>query len=82
MVGGDGVDGAVGEAALDRVDVGVGAKRRVHLEHRVEARAALVGEGEVVRRRFGRDREPTRLGRAHELDRTGGGHVQEVHAHR
>ena len=37
VVGGDGVDGAVGQALADGVDVGLGAQRRVHLEHRVEA---------------------------------------------
>ena len=38
-----------------------------------------VGEREVVRRALGGDREPARLGRAHELDGAGGGAVEEVH---
>ena len=36
VVGGDGVDRAVGEPRFDRGDVGVGAQRRVDLEHGVE----------------------------------------------
>ena len=78
VVGGDGVDGAVGEPGLDRRDVGVAAQRRIHLEHRVERRTALVGEREVVRRGLRGDREAARLGGAHELDRARRGHVQEV----
>ena len=45
VVGGDGVEGAVGQAGLHRLDVGLGAQRRVHLEHRVVAGAGVVGEG-------------------------------------
>ena len=48
VVGGDAVDRAVGQAGPHRGDVGVGAQRRVHLEHRVVGRALGVGEGEVV----------------------------------
>ena len=54
-VGGDGVDGAVGEAGAHRGDVLRTAQRRVYLEHRVEARGRLVGEGEVVRCDLGGD---------------------------
>ena len=38
VVGGDGVDRAVGEPRLHRVDVGVGAQGRVHLEQGVVGR--------------------------------------------
>ncbi len=79
VVGGDGVDGAVGESRTNGLDVGLGAQGRVHLEHRVEALATRVGEREVVRRALGRHRQPARLRRAHELDGAGGGAVEEVH---
>ena len=64
---------------LDRLDVGVGPQRRVHLEDRVEGRARGVGEREVVRRGLRGDGQPARLGGAHELDRPGRRQVEEVH---
>ena len=80
VVGGDGVDGAVGEAVPDGGDVTVGAQGRVHLEHGVEARALGVGEREVMGRGLARDRQPAGLGRAHEVDGLRRAHVEEVHA--
>ena len=65
VVGGDGIDGAVGETGAHGGDVGRGAQGWVHLEHRIEPGAALVGEGEVVRCCFGGDAEgraPSRRG--------------------
>ena len=62
VVGGDAVDGAVGQAGPDGGDVGVGAQRRVDLEHRVVGRALGVGEGEVVGRRLAGDRQALGLG--------------------
>ena len=50
VVGGDAVDRAVAQALDQRLAVGLGAQRRVHLEAvRVEAAHLLVGEAEVVR---------------------------------
>src|SRR3712207_7366540 len=49
VVGGDGVDRAVGQALAERLDVGVGAQRRVDLEHRVVGLGLLVGEQQGVR---------------------------------
>ena len=50
VVGGDAVDRAVAQALDQRLAVGLGAQRRVHLEAlRVEAADLLVGEAEVVR---------------------------------
>ena len=79
VIGGDGVDRAVGQAGLDRGDVGGGAQRRVDLEHGVVAGEQLVGEREVVRRRLGRDRQAVGLGGADQLDAARGREVQEVH---
>ena len=81
MVGGDGVDGAVGQPGLDGVDVGAGPQRRVHLEHRVVALQQLVGQREVVRRRLGGDRQALGLGAADEVHAARGAEVQEVHRH-
>ena len=50
VVGGDALDRAVAQALDQRLAVGLGAQRRVHLEAvRVEAADRLVGEAEVVR---------------------------------
>lgn len=80
MVGGDGVDRAVGQPHSDRVDVGGGPQGRVHLEHRVIGRAARVGEREVVRRRLGGDGHAPCPGGAHHRQRRGGRQVLEVDA--
>ena len=53
VVGGDALDRAVAQALDQRLAVGLGAQRRVHLEApRVEAADLLVGEAEVVRARL------------------------------
>ena len=78
VVGGDGVDGAVGQALLDGLHVAVGPQRRVDLEQRVVAAAQRVGEGEVVGGGFGGDGQPLGLGRPDQLDRGGGRQVEEV----
>ena len=64
-----------------RLAVGLGAQRRVHLEAaRVEAADLLVGEAEVVRAGLGADLDPGGLGGADDLDRLGGGEVLDVDA--
>ena len=80
MVGRDGIDRAIAQSGAYRGDVAIGAQRRIDLEHRVVAGAALVGEREVMGRRFGRHTQPSVLGRADHRDRTGRRQVLEVHA--
>ena len=79
VVGGDGVDGAIGQGRLDGVDVRRRTQRRVDLEDGVVRGHALVGQREVVRRRFCRDRQLGSLGRPHHDDRHRRREVQEVH---
>ena len=79
VVGGDRVDGAVGQRVAQRGDVLVGAQRRVHLVDRVVAGEQVGGQQQVVRRHLGGDVDALRLGPADHLDRTGGGHVGDVH---
>ena len=81
VVGGDALDRAVAQALDQGLAIGLGAQRRVHLEAlRVEAAHLLVGEAEVVRRGLAADLHAGRLGRAHGLDRLGGGEVLDVDA--
>ena len=81
VVGGDALDRAVAEAGDQRLAVGLGAQRRVHLEAlRVEAADLLVGQAEVVRAGLGADLDPGRLGGGDRLDRLGGGEVLDVDA--
>ena len=54
VIGGDGVDGAVGERLTQSGDVFVGAQRRVDLAGGVVAEHGRVGEQQVVRRHLGR----------------------------
>ena len=79
VIGRDRVDRAIGKPGLERVDVGASAQWWVHLEHRVVAAELLVGEGEVVRRRFGGDRQALRLRLPYELHAARGAEVEEVH---
>ena len=51
VVGGDDVDGAVGQPVAQRLDVGGRAQRRVDLVDRVVRRGELVGQQQVVRAR-------------------------------
>ena len=78
MVGGDGVDRAVGEPRFHRRHVGVGTQGRVDLERGVERLTLAVGEREVVRRDLGRDRDAPVLRVAHEVDGGRGRQVEEV----
>ena len=77
VVGGDGVDAAVGEPLQHRVAVGRGAQRRVHLEVRVVAQV-LVGQDEVVRGDLARHRYAALLARAHRAQRLPRAHVRHV----
>ena len=76
MVGGDRVDRPVEQRGAERVDVGLLAQRRVHLEHRVEARAAFVREHQVLRRALGRDAHAFGLRGAHQVRGLRGGEMQ------
>ena len=66
MVGGDRRDRAVAQRLEQRLAVGLGAERRVHLHVRVERAHRLVGEAEMVRRHLAgrgdaRPRAPARV---------------------
>ncbi len=63
MVGADAVDGAVRQGGHERVAVDRRPDGRVHLEILVEAREPLVGEEQVERGGFGRDRQALPLRR-------------------
>ena len=78
VVGGDGVEGAVGQPLADGLDVGLLAQRRVDLEHRVIGAGGLVGQGEVVGGGLGGDPHPAGPGRPDQLDRAPGGDVAQV----
>ncbi|CAB4697539.1 unannotated protein [freshwater metagenome] len=78
MIGGDGIDGAVGEALTHRNHVGEFAQRWVHLEDGVEARQQFVGEREVMRCRLGRNEQSFSLGSANEVDALRRRQVQKV----
>ena len=82
VVGGDGVDGAVGEPLAQRLHVLGRAQRRIHLEVRivVARRDVLVGEGQVVGRHLRGDREAAPPGLAQGADAAGRGDVAEVEA--
>lgn len=68
VVGGDGVDGPVGQRGADGLDVLVGAQRRVDLEGRVVARQLGGAEQQVVRGDLGRDADAAGLGPADDVD--------------
>jgi len=78
VVGGDGVDRAVGQPGAQGGDVGRGAQRRVDLEHRVVADGRVVGEHQVVRGDLGGDRDAPGLRLGDDPDRPGGGDVADV----
>ena len=61
VIAGDRVDGAVGEASAHRVDIKLGAQRRMHLGVGIVACHGGLGEREVMRRHFGGHRQPPRL---------------------
>ena len=79
VIGRDRVDRSVGEAEAQRRHIVSGSKRRVDLEDRVIAGDHVVSEDEVVRGHLRRDVPPLALGPAHQLDRTRGRDVAEVH---
>src|SRR6201999_4309307 len=79
VVGGDGLDRAVAQAGDQRLAVGLGAQRRVHLEAgRVEAADLVVGEAEGIRAGLGAGLDSGGLGGGDGLDRLGGGEVLDV----
>ena len=69
VVGGDHVDGAVGQPLAERLDVGAGAQRRVDLVDRVVGRGEVVGEQQVVGAGLGGDVPALALGVADDVDR-------------
>ncbi len=78
MVGGDAVDGPVGEPGAQRLDVGCSAQRRVHLVDRVIAGRKLVGQQQVMRGDLGRHPPALGLGPADDLYRARGRHVADM----
>ena len=64
VVGGDAVDRARAQRLDQRLAVGLGPQRRVHLEVRVERPHRLVGEQQVVRRGLAGHLRARRLARA------------------
>ena len=78
MIGGDGIDGAVGEALTYRKNVGEFAQGWVHLEDGVEARQQFVGQREVMRRRLGGNEQSFGLRSTNEVDTLCRRQVQEV----
>ena len=79
VVGGDGVDGSVGEGGLDGSHVARRTQRRVDLEARVVGSDGLVGECEVVGGGLCRHRHLGRLCGPDHGDGHGRRQVQEVH---
>ena len=78
VVGGHAVDGAVGEAGEQGLDVGRAAQRRVHLAVRVVVGQPIVGEGQVVRGDLAGDRRPARLRRPDHPQRAADADVREM----
>ena len=78
VIGGDDVDGAVGEGGADRENIRLGAQRWVDLEAGVVAAHRLVGEKEVVRRDLGGDTDAAGLRPAQHLHRPCRRHVTDV----
>ena len=64
--------------SIERITVGGGAQRRVHLVMGVEVADILVNQGEMVRRDLGADAQLVLLGRAHGLQRLGGREMGDV----
>ena len=71
VVGGHGVDGAVGERLAQHVHVGLAAQRRVAFAARVVGGAGFVGEREVVGRDLAGHRQAAPLRLAHQPHRLG-----------
>lgn len=81
VVGGEAVDGSVGEAAFEGFDIAGGSEGRGDLAVGIEVFAGLVGEDEVVRCGFGGDGDGvSAFGFADEFDGFGGGEVGDVEA--
>jgi hypothetical protein len=80
VVGRDAVNRAGAQPLDQRLAIGFGAQRRVHLEGRVEAAERLVGERQVVRSRLAGDRDACRLRRFDGGHRLGGREVLNMDA--
>ena len=79
VIGGDAVDGAVGDALDELGGVLCGAKRRVHLERGgVVVADVVLGQEQVVRGDLAGDAHAGGLGAAHELEPVGAGEVLDV----
>ena len=78
VIGGHGVDGAVGQARPQRLDVGVGPQRRIDLVDRVVGRHLRLGEQQVMGRHLRGHVPALRLRPANQLHRAGRGHVTDV----
>ena len=80
MVGGDGIDRAVGERDQNRLAIGRRAQRRIHLEIRVVLADVLVDQREVMRRDFAGHARLGALAAAYGLQRVGRGKMRHVQA--
>ena len=78
VIGGDAVDRPVRQPGPQRVHVGLGAQRRVHLVDRVVAGGQLVGQQQVVRGHLGGNPPALGLGPADYLHRACRRHVADV----
>ena len=78
VVGGDGVDAAIHQAADHLVAIGGLAQRRVHLDVRVVALERLVGQHEMMRGHLARHRDVPLLARAHGAERAARAEVRDV----
>src|SRR5437762_9192788 len=79
MVGGDDVDRAVADCLLDGLDIGGGAKRRIHLRVGVVPLNRILGQREMMRADFCRHPYAAVLSPPNQLDRAARAHVAEVH---
>ena len=80
VIGGDGVDRAVGERGQDGFAIGGRAQRRIHLEIAVVVAHVLVAQREMVGSHFKRDARLGALAAAHTFQRIGCGKMSNVQA--
>ena len=66
VIGGNRIDGAVGQACLYRRNIFSGSQRWIDFEDRIVGSDFGMSEGEVMRCRFGRDIEAAGFRVAHE----------------
>src|SRR5579872_4229057 len=77
VVGGDGIDGAVGKSFEEGVAIVARSERRVHFEARVVL-DVFIDESEMMRRDFTCDSEATAFGFAHVFERAACREMRDV----